>query len=209
MTLFALENVNYKDIIKYPDIRIPADGVTFICGESGSGKSTLLKLLNGVISATSGTITYLGSKIEDYEPIELRRNVLLISQSVYLFDKSIKENFNEYYAYRDLKVIADETMKKFLNICLADFPLDSMCNVMSGGERQRVFIAINLSYQPKVLMMDEPTSALDDKNADTLIKNIKSYCKANKISLIIVSHDKTIADRYADNIINLLGGSDQ
>ena len=84
-----------------------------------------------------------------------------------------------------------------------------MCNVMSGGERQRVFIAINLSYQPKVLMMDEPTSALDDKNADTLIKNIKSYCKANKISLIIVSHDKTIADRYADNIINLLGGSDQ
>jgi putative ABC transport system ATP-binding protein len=51
--------------------------------------------------------------------------------------------------------------------------------------------------------MDEPTSALDDKNAAALMKNIKSYCAQNKITLIVVSHDKAIADKYADNIVFL------
>ena len=209
MILFSIKNLNFQNILQYPDIEIPADGVTFICGESGSGKSTLLKLLNGVLSSTTGQILYQSRAIEKYEPIELRREVLLVSQSVYLFDKSIKENFDEYYAYRDLKPVDEETMKRYLEVCALDLPLDSLCSVMSGGERQRVFTAINLSYQPQVLMMDEPTSALDDKNSDALINNIKAFCKANGITLIVVSHDKSIAEKYADRIIDLTGGTKQ
>jgi len=203
MALFALRDVNYKDIMKYPDIEIPEGSATFICGESGSGKSTLLKLLNGVISTTGGKITYLGKNIDDYEPIALRREILLVSQSVYLFDKSIRDNFNEYYAYRELQVINDEEIKKYLDICSANLHLDSMCNMLSGGERHRVFTAINISYQPRVLMLDEPTSALDNKNANVLMENIKLYCKTSGITLIVVSHDRAISDKYADNMIIL------
>ena len=206
MALFTLENINYKDIVTYPYIEIPKDRTTFICGESGSGKSTLLKLLNGVISPTGGRIAYLNKNIEDYDPIELRREVRLVSQSVYLFDMSIKENFNEYYAYQDLKTIDEETMKDYLDICHVDLPLDSMCGTISGGERQRVFIAINLSFSSKVLMLDEPTSALDDKNANALMENIKLFCRQKERTLLVVSHNRAIADKYADTIIELPGG---
>ena len=203
MALFTLNNVKFKDIIQYPDIEIPEKLTTFICGESGSGKSTLLKLLNGVLSSTDGEISYRGENINSYNPIALRRNVLLVGQTAHLFDKSIKENFNEYYSYRDMKVICEEKMKEYLDICSVDLPLDSMCSVLSGGELQRIFIAINLSYQPDVLMMDEPTSALDDKNANSLIENVKSYCKIKEITLIIISHDRDIIGKYADHTITL------
>jgi putative ABC transport system ATP-binding protein len=206
MTLFSLKNIDYKNIIQYPDIEIYDGSVTFICGESGSGKSTLLKLLNGVISPTGGVIFYHGKNIEEYDPIKLRRDVLLISQSVFLFDLTIKDNFNHYYAYRDLPVLSDDEVKKYLDICTVNLPLDSPCNVLSGGERQRIFMAVHLSLKPKVLMLDEPTSALDDKNANALIENIKLFCKQNNQTLLIVSHDKSIANQYADRTINLTGG---
>ncbi|MCL2857189.1 MAG: ABC transporter ATP-binding protein [Oscillospiraceae bacterium] len=206
MALFVLEDVDFKGIIRYPHIKIEPCCTTFICGESGSGKSTLLKLLNGVISPTDGSIAYLGQDIDKLDPIALRRDVLFVGQAVYLFDKSIKDNFLAYYAYRDLDPISEAEIKHYLDICSLNLPIDSSCDVLSGGERQRVFIAINLSFCPKVLMMDEPTSALDDKNANALMENIKSHCKESDMTLIVVSHDRAIAEKYADQIILLEGG---
>ncbi|MCL2368383.1 MAG: ABC transporter ATP-binding protein [Oscillospiraceae bacterium] len=205
MALFTLQNVNYKDIIRYPDLEIAADGATFICGESGSGKSTLLKLLNGSISQTSGEITYGGKPLEAHDPIDLRRKALLVGQTAYLFDGSIRENFHKYYAYRDMKAPDDATIAHFLELCAVPLPLDSMCDVLSGGERQRIFIALCLSFGAEVLMLDEPTSALDDKNANTLMECVKSHCAAQRMGLIVVSHDKAIAAAYADHTIILRG----
>jgi putative ABC transport system ATP-binding protein len=201
--IFQLKNVQFQNLLSYPDIEIPENCTTFICGKSGSGKSTLLKLLNGVISASSGTITYLGKNVADYEPTTLRRQVLLVGQSSHLFDQTIAENFHQYYSYLDLNPIDMMDMQHYLNICAADLPLDSVCTTLSGGEKQRVFIAINISYSPKVLMLDEPTSALDDLNARTLINNIKSDCLRTGKTLLIVSHDQEIAKQYADNLIFL------
>ncbi|MDR0332033.1 MAG: ATP-binding cassette domain-containing protein [Dysgonamonadaceae bacterium] len=203
MSIFRLKNVNYKNIIRYPNIEIQQGCTTFISGESGSGKSTLLKLLNGITSPTSGEIFYLDKNITDYTTMDLRREILLVSQQSYLFDMSIRDNFQEYYAYRELENICNEQMQYFLKICAVDNQLDDNCNVMSGGERQRIFTAINLSFPSKVLMLDEPVSALDHKNANTLMSNIKTYCKEQKKKLIVVSHDKTLMDKYADEIINI------
>jgi len=201
MSLFILKDVNFKNIINYPNIQINEGFTTFICGESGCGKSTLLKLLNGVISPTSGTIYYKNKNIIDYDPIMLRREILLVGQSAHLFDKTIRENFNEYYSYLDIEPPNYESIKKYLGICCTNLHLESDCGVLSGGERQRVFIAINLSLNSKVLMLDEPTSALDTQTADSLISNIIS--SVSDLSLIVVSHDKSIAEKYADNIITL------
>jgi putative ABC transport system ATP-binding protein len=203
MSAFKLQNVNYKNIIRYPDIEIRQGYTTFISGESGSGKSTLLKLLNGIASPTSGDIFYLGKNITDYDPMNLRREVLLVGQQPYLFDMSVRDNFREYYAYRELENIGDEQIRYFLKICVSDNQLDDNCTVMSGGERQKIFTTINLSFSSKVLMLDEPASALDYENANTLLSNIKIYCKEQKKTLIVVSHDKTLVDKYADEVINI------
>ncbi|MCL2569021.1 MAG: ATP-binding cassette domain-containing protein [Oscillospiraceae bacterium] len=205
--LFQLEGVKVQEFAAYSDLEIQAGRVTFLAGASGTGKSTLLRLLNGMISATAGTVRYLGKPIEEYDPVPLRREVLLVGQSVYLFDKSIRENFEMYYAYRDLPAPSEETMRHYLDLCAGPFPLDSVCNLLSGGERQRVFLAICLSLGPKVLLLDEPTSALDDNTSTVLMERVTAYCKKAGITLIVVSHDSALAARFAEETITLGGGA--
>ena len=113
MSLFLLRNVNFKNIIYYPDIEIPKGSATFICGESGCGKSTLLKLLSGIASADDGEILYADKRITEYNPVMLRRDVLLCGQSAFLFDGSVQDNFAEYYKYRDLPPPDPEEINRF------------------------------------------------------------------------------------------------
>lgn len=203
MDVFTVSNANFKSILKYSNIKINENKTTFISGKSGTGKSTLLKILNASVSIDSGTILYYGKTIEKHNTIMLRKEVMLASQNVFLFDDTIENNFLEYYRYREATAPDIKKMQEFLHICVADFSLDAKCSQLSGGERQRVFIAICLSFMPKVLMLDEPTSALDGQTAKELIKNLKSYCKENKITLISVCHDKNLVEMYADEVINL------
>ena len=97
-------------------------------------------------------------------------------------------------------------MHGYLKLCAALFPLGADCAAMSGGERQRVFAAICLSLRPKALLLDEPTSALDDNTANTVMTNIKTFCRENNITLIVVSHNKALAETFADHVIALGGG---
>jgi len=201
--LFSLSNVTFKNLIKYPNINIAENRATFICGKSGSGKSTLLKLFNASISPDTGEILYHEKPVTDYDTILLRREVILVSQSVFLFDLSIRENFIEFYRYRELPTPLDQSISPFLRLCLADFLLDTNCHDMSGGERQRVFIAICISFLPKVLMLDEPTSALDEDTAASLMENLKHYCHLHNITLIVITHDRLLAEKFADDLILL------
>ena len=206
MPLFSLKNVSFKNIIHYPNIELPGGCAIFICGESGCGKSTLLKLLCGVASPDAGEILFDGRPVCSVDPVTHRREVLLCGQSAFLFDESIKENFAQYYSYRDLPPPGVDEIAGYLKITAADFPLDAQCATMSGGERQRVFTAICLSLCPKVLLLDEPTSALDDATANALLTNIKSFCYERGISLIVVSHNQALVQAYADYSVTLEGG---
>jgi putative ABC transport system ATP-binding protein len=179
--------------------------MTFIRGESGCGKSSLLQLLNGILSTDKGTITYNNKNITEYDSVKLRTELLLCGQTVYLFDASIQENFRMYYQYRGLPCPDKQYIKEYLHICCLDFPLDTLCTSMSGGERHRVFIAVCLSLMPKVLMLDEPTAALDHENANLLAANLKQYAADKEITLIIVCHDQSIVQEYADDIIDING----
>ncbi|MCL2545685.1 MAG: ABC transporter ATP-binding protein [Oscillospiraceae bacterium] len=207
MAIFTLRNVQFRDIINYPDLEITAQTATFICGESGCGKSTLLKLLNGVISPAGGAIFYCDKHLDEYDPIALRQNVLLCGQSVFLFAGSVRDNFVQFYQYRDLPPLDDEEMLACLKLCAIDFQLDAVCDNMSGGEKQRIFTAICLSFRPDALLLDEPTSALDDATAHAVMANIKTFCRENGMTLLVVSHHKTLAEQYADHLIELTGGN--
>ena len=203
MALFSIKNVNFKNIVKYKDFEIKENKATFIKGKSGAGKSTLLKLLNAALTADSGKILYNNKALESYDTITLRREVMLVSQNVFLFDETIEDNFKEFYNYREQPLPSYDKIKEYLEICLALFSSSVNCRELSGGERQRVFLAISLSLNPKVLMLDEPTSALDEKTSGELMGNIKNHCKENNITLIVITHDSLLAEKYADEIISL------
>ena len=201
--IFKTKNLTFNEFIHFSDIEIPKNKVTFFSGKSGSGKTTLFKLFNGTLTQSSGDIFYKNQNILDLDTITLRKEVLLISQSVFLFDGSIKDNFIKFYEYREESVPSDEKIKCFLDICALSFPLDKDCEEMSGGERQRLYIAIFLSFKPKVVLLDEPTSALDDENSHIIIRNIISFSKENGITLLIISHDNELTNNFADKIIHI------
>lgn len=203
MDIISASQVVFQSMIRYPNIKIAKGKTTFIHGPSGCGKNTLLKLINGTTSPDSGEIFYKGNNIENIDTIDLRREILLVAQSVFLFTGTIEENFKKYYEYRDRDLPTKETMEKFLKICSAEFPLETRCETMSGGERQRVYIAIFLSFMPDVLMLDEPTSALDNTSSDIMMSNIKNFSKDNEMTTIVVSHYLTLAEKYGDEIIAL------
>lgn len=200
--ILTTSNLKFLDI-EYNDISIPENKVTFIVGASGTGKSSLLKLFNQTRSQDSGSIFYNNQNIDKIDTISLRKDILLISQSVFLFDDTIKGNFEKFYEYRGEKLISEDEIRRFLNICCIDFSLDESCVTMSGGERQRIYTAILMSFKPKILMLDEPTSALDSTNSINMLSNIISFCRFHKITLIIVSHDNELTKKFADNIITL------
>lgn len=201
--ILSIKSLVYNKI-KYENIVILKNKVTFITGESGTGKTTLLKLFNQTISQSEGEISYKDKDISKYGTVALRQQILLVSQFVFLFDNSsIKGNFEKFYNFREKECISEDEMKKYLNICCVDFDLDKECTFMSGGERQRIYTAIFLSFMPEVIMLDEPTSALDNLTSKKFMKSISSFVKENNMTLIVVSHDDEIVKKYADNIITI------
>lgn len=203
--ILETKNLSFNGQINYKDIQIQKNNANFIVGRSGTGKSTLLHLFNSTLSPSNGNIYYMQQDINDIDTIQLRQEILLVSQTVFLFDKSIRENFMQFYDLRDMTPPSEEEMKYYLDLCCVPFTLDSMCTTMSGGERHRVYIAIFLSFKPNVLMLDEPTSALDKENSVKVMKNVLSYCKEYEITVVVVSHDSNITEKFADNIIEIEG----
>lgn len=195
----------FTENIKYPDVEIPKEKVTFIVGRSGCGKSSFFKLLNRSFKEKSGDIFYNNINIKEINPYTLRKEILLIGQEPYLFSGSIKENFKKYYNYAEKESISEEKMNFFLNLCSIEISLDKDVTVLSGGQKQRIFLAILISFLPKVLLLDEPSSSLDENNSISLFKNIIEFCKSEKITPIFISHSKNIIETFAENIINLEG----
>jgi putative ABC transport system ATP-binding protein len=201
--VFVTKGLTFRNI-SYPEIAIPRNRATFIVGESGTGKTTLLKLFNQTVTQTSGTVRFFDSDVTG-DTTRLRTKAILCGQNVFLFNDTVRGNFNEFRRYAGLPPLTDDDISKFLGICHAEKDLDKMCRNMSGGERARVFLAVHLSFRPMVLMLDEPTSALDRDTAAAVMGGIITYCIENGMTLIAVSHDRSIVDAFADKVIDLGG----
>ena len=173
-----------------------------ILGTSGSGKSTLLHNLSTFLKPDSGKIELFGKNIYDInqkELLEIRRDKIgIIFQFHYLF--------NGFSAYDNLKIATllsnqeiDINLLKRLNI---ENVLNQSIQTLSGGQQQRISIARVLSKKPKIIFADEPTGNLDNETAQEVVDILKEYCDENGASLVLVTHDKEIAEG-CDTIYNL------
>ncbi len=178
-------------------------GATAIVGPSGSGKSTLLRLLNRLADPAAGTISYRDRPLQDYDPLELRREVSLVPQLPSLLEGTVGSNL----AY------AAGLARKELDAarCLGLAGLDPGfagrdVSKLSVGEQQRAMLARALSQEPDVLLLDEPTSALDHAARDAIEATLVELRRELDISLVLVSHDPEQARRIADRALRLEQG---
>lgn len=210
--LFTFQDVSYKNILKNINLSISENKISIIIGESGSGKSTLLKLMNKMISCTSGKIFYSGKNIAEINSVMLRREVMMLSQTPYVFSGSVKDNLLMGIKFSQKKLLLDETslektLYEILDLVLLKKYLSEDALKFSGGEKQRLALARILVSAPPVFILDEPTSNLDEKNSLQLIENVIAHAKLLKMSLIMVTHSKEIANKYADTIFEIENGT--
>ncbi|HMA60865.1 MAG TPA: ATP-binding cassette domain-containing protein [Halanaerobiales bacterium] len=205
--MFELKNVKYKDILEIEELTINESEITCIVGRSGGGKSTFLRLLNNMVSADKGEILFKGESIEKYNPIKLRREVLMLPQNPVIFSGTIRDNFTITLNYNNEYAMADENYDKILEkVGLKEQALDDEAEKLSGGEKQRLALARILILDPDILLLDEPSSALDEETERLIIEMVVKCIKEKNGTLIMVTHSQEIAEKYGDRIITINEG---
>lgn len=204
--VFLLKDVKYNNILNIKSLFIPVHKITCIVGESGSGKTTLLKLLNKLISCDSGDIFYKDKPISKLDSIELRREVMMLSQTPAIFKGSIRDNLLMGFKLTEKEEAPSEILKDVLANIKLNKSLDEDASNLSGGEKQRLALGRILLLKPEVYLLDEPSSALDEETEQIIVKKMVDCVKENGKTLIMVTHSKSIAGRFGENIIQLRDG---
>lgn len=204
--MFKLEKIKFKNILDIRDVEIEKGIITAILGSSGGGKTTFLKLLNNMITADQGEIIYKGKKIESYDPVALRREVVMLPQDPEIFKGTIKDNFEITEKIAENGISKKINYQDLLRKVSLTQNLDDAADNLSGGEKQRLALARVMLLEPEVLLLDEPSSSLDQKTEEKIIKMVVDYVRKNDRTLIMVTHSADIAEKFADRIINIESG---
>ncbi|MBO4819542.1 MAG: ABC transporter ATP-binding protein [Firmicutes bacterium] len=180
-----------------------------IIGPSGSGKSTLLHILGGVDKPTSGKVFVNGQDVyaqgEEELAVFRRRQVGLIYQFYNLIPVlNVTENIT-LPVLMDGRKVNEERLEELLTILDLKERRDNLPNQLSGGQQQRVSIGRALMNAPAVVLADEPTGNLDSKNSQEIVELLKMSNKKYNQTLIIITHDESIA-LQADRIIAIEDG---
>ena len=174
-----------------------------ILGPSGAGKSTLLNIIGGMDSATSGSINVFGKEIVGLNDKELtkyrREDIGFVFQFYNLIPNlTVLENVELAGQIVKQSKPAEDILKQVgLEHRMNNFP-----SQISGGEQQRVTIARAIAKNPQLLLCDEPTGALDYKTGKNILNILKEYCKNEKRTVIIITHNSSIA-QAADKVIEI------
>lgn len=183
-----------------------------VTGASGSGKSTLMNLLAGLDRPSSGSIRVQGKLISELDKDELalyrRHQVGMIFQSFNLVSSySAQENvaFPLLFAgvaKKERNLRAARMLEK-----VGLYPRkDHRPFELSGGEQQRVAMARALINQPKILLADEPTGNLDSKTSSQIVQTLSELNKKQGLTVIMISHEESLLDKFADDVIHLQDG---
>lgn len=193
-------SIDNKVIIDSLSFTIQRTGKTAIIGPNGSGKSILLRILHGLVSPTSGSISWNGQPTSE----ALCSRQALVFQRPILLRRSAADNISFVVKSRnkeDRKDITQDILEKTGLLAHAQTP----ARFLSGGEQQRLAIARALANTPEVLFLDEPSANLDP--AATLeIERLINAADENGTKIVLVTHDMGQARRTCDDVIFLHNG---
>ena len=198
-------NVEVVRVLKGINLKISANKSISVMGHSGAGKSTLAMTIAGLETVTEGKVFYKDKPIHNLKEDELAdyrsKNVGIIFQSFNLLPSmTALENVNLPLEISG-NFIDDEKGTKLLESVGLSHRICHYPHELSGGEQQRVAIARSLISSPEILIADEPTGNLDKKNSKEVIELIFKLQKIHKSTLILVTHDKSLADLCDQTII--------
>lgn len=200
---FADERTALNDV----NLHITKGEFVAVIGHTGSGKSTLMQHLNGLYTATEGTVYYNGQDIADHDFSikQLRQKVGLVFQypEYQLFAETVEKDV--CFGPENMDISKVEAQKRAYEaieaVGLPDTIYDCSPLQLSGGQKRRAAIAGILAMQPDYLVLDEPTAGLDPYSAEKLLEMLKDLQVRQGIAIILVSHSMEEVAEYADRIV--------
>ncbi|MCY6355277.1 ABC transporter ATP-binding protein [Clostridium sp. ZS2-4] len=203
------EGNNKVEALKNVSFSIERGEFVVIVGASGSGKSTLLHMLGGLDRPTSGKIYLDGEDVyrlnEEKLAIFRRRNVGFVFQFFNLIPVlDVEENIS-LPALLDREKVDKKYLTEVIDMLGLKERRSHLPSELSGGQQQRVSIGRALINKPSIILADEPTGNLDSKNSKEVIELLRISSRKYNQTLIIITHDLSIAEQ-ADRVITISDG---
>lgn len=195
-TELALKDVTFsydgkRDVLRHVSMEFPAKGMTAIVGESGCGKSTVVNLIMGANRPGAGEITVGGARLETLSRASYYSHLAVVSYNTYIFNETVRENFA--LANRDATDAEIWTALREVNLDSfirenggLDKVITEDANNISGGQKQRLALAVNLVAHKDIYVFDEATSNIDIESEAIIMKNIKRL--SERAGVIVISH---------------------
>ena len=200
------------DVLHNISLSIKAGEMVGLLGPNGSGKTTLIKLVSGVLKPNQGEIGHDGLSLSRLKRKSIARQVAVVPQQ-----------FSIPFAFTAREVVmlgrtpfvrpfAEESDvdRQFVSGALGQVGIDEMAerrfDELSGGERQKVILAMALAQQPKMLLLDEPTVHLDITHQVEILELVRNLNRERGLTIIAAMHDLNLASLYFDRLILLKDG---
>jgi len=201
-----------REVLSGVTLAIAPGELLALAGPNGAGKTTLLKVLSGVLLPRAGAVELDGRPLASFSPKEIARQIAFVGQElaadfsftveeVVLLGRSPHLGRLALESERDFQ-IARGAMRSTGVEALAGRAIDEI----SGGERQRAFLAMALAQEPRVLLLDEPASHLDLTHEIAFFDLLAALVAEKQLAVLVAGHDLNVAADYASRLAVLAGG---
>ncbi len=215
--MISAENISFgydsRNIIESLSFGFDAGELVAIVGPNGAGKSTLFELMCGNFKPRGGVVTLDGKPVGAYSHKQLATKLAVVRQefippfgfTVYETVMMARTPYFDSFGFETQKDI--DITERYLDITQVGHLAARRLDQISGGERQRVFIARALAQETPIILLDEPTSFLDMKHQVGIYDLLKCMQVEDKKTIVTIIHDINLAGQYCDKVMLLGGGS--
>lgn len=216
--IIEIKNLSFKynttkAIFSDLNLTIKKGEITTLLGKNGCGKSTLIKLLSKNITNYTGNIFLKNKELKSYSLKELATKLSIVYQNnitpqeITVFDmvSFARLPYQNIFFYKQTKEDIEKINFALKETDLIDYK-NTIVSELSGGQLQRVYIAMCLAQDTEIIILDEPTTFLDIKYQKSIMKLVKRLNQELHLTIIMVLHDINQAITYSDNIVALLDG---
>ena len=192
MRLLEVRNLDFKVgeniILENISFNVEENGILAIIGPNGAGKTTLVKCILGILEPTNGTVEFKKKNSVGYIPQKLS------------FDRDFPISVEEFIQIQHKGPLSEADLEIFKTVGV-DNLFEQKLGSLSGGEQQRLMIALSLSKNPNIIFMDEPSAGIDIGGEETVYSLIHNLQHKKQFAIVIISHDVDFVTRYADKVI--------
>jgi len=210
--MLQIDNISfsYRDKPTLTDVsfKVKKGQTVALIGESGCGKSTILKLIYGMYDLDSGSISYNGLPIlgPRFNLIPGEDYIKYLAQDFDLMPYiSVAENVGRFLSNTN-KIMKQARINELLALVEMEVFSKIKAQYLSGGQMQRVAIAMVLAHEPEILLLDEPFSHIDNFRRGSLSRKLFAYLSQKQISCIVATHDSADVFSFADQVVIIRDG---